>query len=150
MNIRPLRKGMCSLPSPPCFGVPKARLKKVNDLCFDCHKEKGEKVAFKHAPVTSEKGCLSCHPPHAAKNKNLLNMKSDELCFSCHTKTKEVKPKVPHPPFTEGECNSCHNPHGSNIKNIIKGQNGQGLLCVPYRCRNEVFEDLYTSSSDGR
>jgi len=44
--------------------------KERNGLCLECHGEQGRSVARSHTAVTQGKGCLSCHMPHAAKNKD--------------------------------------------------------------------------------
>ncbi len=87
-----------------------------NKVCFTCHTDKEEAVAVTHKPVDSEKGCLSCHAPHAAANKGLLLKEDKELCFQCHAKTKAAeKAKDVHAAFTDESCTVCHNPHGSNF-----------------------------------
>ncbi len=48
----PFKEGEClTCHNPHTSENPKLVLKKMNALCFDCHKEKSEKVAFNHAPV---------------------------------------------------------------------------------------------------
>jgi predicted CXXCH cytochrome family protein len=106
-------------------------------FCFDCHREGESRV--QSFSCWSTKGCLSCHPPHVAKYKHLINTKDAALCFSCHTKTKETPTfKTPHSPFVEGECNACHNPHGSNMKNILKGR----MDTVCYACHTDAKQSF--------
>ena len=37
-------------------------------LCTGCHKELAQVWVVPHAPVKGAKGCMTCHPPHAAAN----------------------------------------------------------------------------------
>ena len=68
--------------------------RKGNDLCVTCHKEKKAAVGFKHAPVASEQGCLSCHRPHSSDNAAAADGDAGALCLSCHAKTKEAAQKA--------------------------------------------------------
>ena len=70
MEHSPFKEGECIT----CHNVhaseyPKLALKKGNTLCFDCHKEKGEKVSVNHAPVTVRRGAFHATPPMQPKIK---------------------------------------------------------------------------------
>jgi predicted CXXCH cytochrome family protein len=93
-----------------------------SSLCFECHKEMGERIAgneFQHKPV--EKSCLECHEPHVStKSKNLLKDDQPGLCRECH-KTEKATFKRAHNnyPVERARCTSCHDPHGSNNRGIL-------------------------------
>ena len=68
-----------------------------------------EKVSKPHKPVTTGAGCVSCHKPHASKQKGLLDTTAAANCAGCHAKVAEQgKKKVVHKPFAQGTCVSCH------------------------------------------
>lgn len=97
-------------------------LKPGNALCFDCHKKMGEalaKVKFKHNPV--EKGCLTCHEPHAsAKGEFLLKNNVTALCTGCHRTDRPIFARQHmNYPVATSRCTSCHDPHGSDMKGIL-------------------------------
>lgn len=96
-------------------------------LCYGCHKEIGhqqEKATHHKIEKNMEKGCSSCHNPHAAPNAKLLIKKPAELCLTCHDKEINKDGRVigsikgfsaghVHEPVAKGECIKCHDVHGS-------------------------------------
>jgi len=97
-------------------------LQSGNELCFGCHKDMGNvvtKVKFKHYPV--EKGCLTCHNPHASiKAKFLLRDEVPSLCLGCHKTNQPMFAKAHmNYPVQRARCTTCHNPHGSDRPGIL-------------------------------
>jgi predicted CXXCH cytochrome family protein len=90
-------------------------------LCYQCHDAKGKKKVV-HPPV-KDGDCISCHNPHGASGKFLLNVGTDQtgLCYGCHD-SEPFKQKYMHSPAAVGECTKCHDPHESNEKALLKGQ----------------------------
>jgi predicted CXXCH cytochrome family protein len=97
-------------------------LSEGNALCFTCHKELGARVAkvkHKHHPV--EKGCMTCHQPHASVNGTfLLKNKVNLLCLGCHKPDRPIflKQHMGYP-VTEADCTGCHDPHGSDLPGLL-------------------------------
>jgi len=72
---------------------------------------KGETIKnakFKHAPV--EKGCVTCHSPHASPNATaLLKSEAPELCKGCHDTNKPFFIKQhANMPVANSQCTQCH------------------------------------------
>jgi predicted CXXCH cytochrome family protein len=69
-----------------------------------------------HRPVLEGDACLTCHDPHASKQKSLLTGTTLVLCGSCHEDTMKRHQRSPaaHPPVGGGECATCHDPHASD------------------------------------
>lgn len=89
------------------------------ELCRTCHSTMVNETFAKsvlHWPVAGKNGCISCHSPHAAKEKGLLKEKTSVLCGTCHAGTlaRLGKVKTQHQPVTEGQCTLCHAPHASD------------------------------------
>jgi predicted CXXCH cytochrome family protein len=83
------------------------------ELCTRCHGEHagdGSKP-FAHAALSTEKGCLGCHSPHAGKTESLL-IRDDvpKTCRSCHGRAMFER-KFRH---AEQDCQTCHEPHGGD------------------------------------
>ncbi|HTG82271.1 MAG TPA: cytochrome c3 family protein, partial [Geobacteraceae bacterium] len=93
---------------------------KVPELCAQCHDALGKKKVV-HSPV-KDGDCLSCHKPHGAANRFLLDVGDDqtELCLGCHDGAP-FKQKYQHGPVAVGACTSCHSPHESAEKALLKG-----------------------------
>jgi DmsE family decaheme c-type cytochrome len=98
--------------------------KSGNELCIECHNDIGSpenKVRFRHAPLEKDRGCLSCHSPHAStRADHLLKTGVPSLCSECH-KTGHATFRGRHMNYnvTDSRCDSCHNPHGSNKKGLL-------------------------------
>ena len=80
-----------------------------DQLCADCHTDKGGPFVFEHGASPVE-GCTSCHAPHGSPNRYMLHFQSvAELCYSCH-------PSQPHTFGLDRQCTDCHRTiHGSNF-----------------------------------
>ena len=92
-------------------------LKAGNELCFGCHKTMGEtlaKIKFRHNPV--EKGCITCHNPHASASAEHLLIDSPlVLCLKCHKSDSPTFTRLHmNYPVAKGNCASCHDVHGSD------------------------------------
>jgi predicted CXXCH cytochrome family protein len=89
-------------------------------LCASCHDGMGKKK-YQHAPV-KEGDCTSCHKPHGANERFLLEVGEDRtaLCLNCHD-AAPFKAKYMHGPAAVGSCNACHQPHESTGKALING-----------------------------
>jgi DmsE family decaheme c-type cytochrome len=85
--------------------------------CLTCHGESHQQSHFaESAHASSDVGCLDCHSPHHAKEKeHLLVQSQPQLCYGCHTSAKADFAKPYHHRVNEGlvQCNDCHNPHGT-------------------------------------
>ncbi len=90
------------------------------DLCLECHQTTGEAInkGKAHLPV-KEKGCTSCHNPHASRHPGLLNYTLSELCYRCHEQGRGFSGPVVHKPVAEGHCLGCHEPHSSVNKALL-------------------------------
>ncbi len=93
-------------------------------VCFACHPDIANKVSATaksiHAPIKSERGCASCHSPHASDEPKLLPKARKDLCLDCHKDLIKKTQTVLHGPVAGG-CTRCHDPHGTpNEKLLIK------------------------------
>lgn len=93
--------------------------KSGSDLCRGCHSDMYNRTFAMnrvHWPLVGKDACLSCHAPHAGKEKGLLKEPLARLCFDCHddARRKFEKAQVKHEPVKSGECTACHDPHASN------------------------------------
>lgn len=98
---------------------PLATKKTGTDLCRGCHNDMVNTtfgLNRVHGPLLSKQGCLSCHNPHAGKQKGILRQPMAVLCNSCHVDNMKRQEKVasPHEPVKNGQCTACHDPHSSN------------------------------------
>ena len=94
-------------------------------VCFKCHDERQFHQKVVHKPVAQGR-CGTCHNPHVAKFKGLVQKRPSELCSSCHQgrweKGKDKKAmRVIHQPVRQGKCLTCHDPHTSRSRGLIKG-----------------------------
>ena len=107
-------------------------------LCKTCHDGMGKKK-FVHAPV-KEGDCLSCHKPHGAGGRFLLEAGDDQsaLCQGCHD-SAALKAKYMHGPAAVGSCTECHDPHESNNKWLLKGSVRE--LCL--KCHADFASTLH-------
>lgn len=90
------------------------------ELCIDCHTDKGGPFVFEH-PASRTEGCTACHSPHGSPNRHLLNhAQVAELCLTCHAAIPQFhlgfSPAGP-PRFNlDTQCTNCHSSiHGSNF-----------------------------------
>lgn len=90
--------------------------------CFACHDDIGTKVEKSpvvHAAVKSEKGCASCHSPHASDNAKLLLAPEKETCLGCHKTVITENMTTLHGPIKEGKCTPCHDPHAGQYAKLV-------------------------------
>ena len=94
-----------------------AKREEVSSRCLTCHGDgRGQAHFSQSAHASADVGCLDCHSPHHAEEKDhLLAKKQPELCYGCHTAAKADFAKPYHHRVNEGlvRCNDCHNPHGT-------------------------------------
>lgn len=109
-------------------------------LCATCHDGIGKKKTV-HPPVR-EGACSSCHDPHGASGRFLLEAEEDyrELCFGCHD-AAPFKRRYLHGPVAEGACTACHDPHDSNAKKLMKDE--VKALCL--KCHEEFARGMATA-----
>ena len=95
--------------------------------CFSCHFDvrsdllKRSKHPLRDSASTSLEGkmtCASCHNPHGARSRALIDAKSvNDKCYECH-----VEKKAPvlweHSPVKE-DCLTCHTAHGSSNDKML-------------------------------
>ena len=89
----PVARRQCeSCHDAPVAGKPLTTKASGAALCRSCHAEQVAAMMGKaqvHWAIASEDACLSCHDPHAGKERGLLL-------------------PVAHPPFAERACDTCH------------------------------------------
>jgi len=113
------------------------------ELCRGCHTDMINETFAKsrvHWPVVDKTGCLSCHEPHASRQKKLLNVPTAALCGRCHkdtldrqarlaqkaaqentaSKIKVDKGAFTHDPVSQGNCTACHAPHASDSAFLMR------------------------------
>jgi predicted CXXCH cytochrome family protein len=106
----------------------------VPGLCFECHDDKskvdGKARKSVHSPV-ADGDCDSCHNPHFAPQKGLLNAEIPALCLECHGAMNEDSDKQPfakqHDPVESGSCPDCHDAHAADFVKLVKKD--QASLC---------------------
>ncbi|CAN5528561.1 hypothetical protein BH10PLA1_BH10PLA1_16820 [soil metagenome] len=115
---------------------PMSLLKPANELCLSCHepvKNAIAKATVSHSPVTSGKGCLNCHTPHAGDFAKLTNDTPAVMCLNCHDKKIEqngvtVAPATDiadstlhkHGELKDGQCGGCHAVHGALENDLLQ------------------------------
>ena len=104
--------------------------------CLTCHGEGHEQSHFaESAHSSSDVGCLDCHSPHHAKEKQRLLVQSQpQLCYGCHTSAKADFAKPFHHRVNEGlvQCIDCHNPHGTATVRQVRALPSGDAIC--YKC----------------
>jgi DmsE family decaheme c-type cytochrome len=104
--------------------------------CLSCHGEAHEQSHFaESAHSSSDVGCLDCHDPHHAKEKQLLLVQNQpQLCYGCHTSAKADFAKPFHHRVNEGlvQCSDCHNPHGTATVRQLRALPSGDFIC--YKC----------------
>ena len=90
------------------------------ETCTGCHKQiRSQLLKPSHHPIIEGKvACTSCHNPHGALSKAMVNAESiPQLCTGCHAEKRG--PFIwGHPPVEEN-CLTCHNSHGSNHARLL-------------------------------
>jgi len=138
-NIHPALEGGCtSCHNPHGSSAKKFLPAEGAAVCFPCHpaiesKVTGSSARSVHPPVLSERGCVSCHDPHASDAPKLLPKTGKDLCLDCHKDLIKKNDVVVHGPIKDKGCTPCHDPHGSP---------NEKLLVQPYST------DFYVSYSD--
>ena len=104
--------------------------------CLRCHGESHPQSHFaESAHASSDVGCLDCHSPHHAKEKEFLLVQNQpQLCYGCHTSAKADFAKPYHHRVNEGmvQCNDCHNPHGTGTVRQVRSLPSGDFIC--YKC----------------
>jgi DmsE family decaheme c-type cytochrome len=104
--------------------------------CLNCHGDAHEQSHFaESAHASDDVGCLDCHSPHHAKDKQyLLVQNQPQLCYGCHTSAKADFAKPYHHRIREGlvQCNDCHNPHGTATVRQVRPLPSGDAVC--YKC----------------
>ena len=100
--------------------------KPMQDTCLTsgCHDKVKDQMAaapVKHAAMTSEKSCASCHDPHAAQQPHLIADRTDAVCVTCHKEMKQqlASSQFLHGPVRVGNCSACHDPHGGKFNDLL-------------------------------
>jgi predicted CXXCH cytochrome family protein len=94
-------------------------------LTSGCHDDVKQHMAVapvKHAAMTDEKSCSSCHNPHASPQQDhLLADRADKLCVTCHKEMKQqlASSQFLHGPVRVGNCSACHDPHGVLFSGLL-------------------------------
>ncbi len=104
--------------------------------CLTCHGESHQQSHFAESGhASSAVGCLDCHSPHHAAEKQYLLVQSQpQLCYSCHTSAKADFAKPFHHRVNEGlvQCNDCHNPHGTATVRQVRALPSGDAVC--FKC----------------
>lgn len=117
---KPVANKMCNQCHEEATSVNPLKIKKEGyELCRGCHNEMINQTFGKnriHWPLLGKEGCLSCHNPHAGKQKGILKDSMITLCGRCHADTikRQEKSLSKHEPIAEGRCTDCHDPHASD------------------------------------
>jgi DmsE family decaheme c-type cytochrome len=95
--------------------------------CFTCHFDvradmmKRSRHPLRDATRASMSGkmsCSSCHNPHGARSRALIDARSvNDKCYECHTE-KRAPVLWEHSPVKE-DCLVCHTPHGSSNERLL-------------------------------
>jgi len=93
---------------------------KATDLCVRCHSAVKLAAARPDAHKAMQKGCVTCHTPHAADEKGLVRARDERsLCLSCHKELgRQLSASLSKHPVKE--CSACHAPHASDQKPLLK------------------------------
>lgn len=103
------------------------------DLCLACHSNiqgRMEPAKFKHAPLGSDAGCVSCHSPHAATYPHQIRRDPVALCLNCHTdqaRARVTKAHL-HAPVFSMSCLICHEEHGGDRPRRLRAETN--TLCL--------------------
>lgn len=103
------------------------------DLCLTCHsniQERMEQAKFKHAPLSSDAGCVSCHSPHAATYPHQIRRDPVALCLNCHSdqaRARATKAHL-HAPVFSMSCLICHEEHGGDRPRRLRAETN--TLCL--------------------
>ncbi len=107
--------------------------------CLQCHEYGEEHANFSRSQHSANNvGCVSCHSPHHAKEKQgLLTLKQPELCYSCHTETKQDFSRPFRHRVDQGlvQCSDCHNPHGGFLTKQLRATAAQDQVC--FKCHTD-------------
>ncbi len=57
-------------------------VKRLNDVCYECHQDKEGPFLFEHEPVSER--CTICHDPHGTVADNMLKQNEPFICLQCH------------------------------------------------------------------
>jgi len=108
----------------------------TSERCLTCHSDSRAQGHFpQSAHASSDVGCLDCHSPHHAQEKEfLLARKQPDLCYGCHTTEKADFAKPFHHRVNEGlvQCNDCHNPHGTGTLRQVRALPSGDAVC--FKC----------------
>ncbi|HXY40984.1 MAG TPA: cytochrome c3 family protein, partial [Vicinamibacteria bacterium] len=102
---------------------PTALLAGVEELCARCHAPVKQAAARPDAHPAMQKGCLTCHTPHAAEVKGLLKGDGQSACLACHDGVRRTLAGAfsTHPLRADkGGCAGCHTGHASDQKPLLK------------------------------
>ena len=151
-TCRSARANACCATTPTPPRIRHCSTAKGNGLCVTCHQRRRSAVAFAHAPVAGEKGCLSCHSPHSAENEQLLTADAGPLCASCHAKTKEAGAESEDAACARRDGRVHRLPRCARLERQghPEGQDGPRLLRLPHRRRDHVHQDLHAPAGAGR
>ena len=115
----------------------------INATCLLCHDTVGgfsPTARYTH-PAIQAGSCVSCHNPHHAQFKNLLNQDPSDpaFCLTCHaTMGEKINSfKFKHGAMALGNgCNNCHLTHFSDNKHLLK--TADGGICIA--CHGDKIE----------
>lgn len=136
---KPVASKMCSqCHNDATSGSPLQTKRSGSELCKECHSDMVNSTFAKnkvHWPLLGKQGCLTCHNPHAAKEKGLLKADLITVCGNCHKDTiqRQEKSLTKHDPIQKGNCMACHDPHGSNSQFLI---NKPSIIDVCGKCHD--------------
>jgi DmsE family decaheme c-type cytochrome len=95
--------------------------------CFSCHFDvRGDVMKRSAHPLrdasrlgrTGQMTCSSCHNPHGARSRALIDARSvNDKCYQCHAE-KRAPVLWEHSPVKE-DCLVCHNAHGSSNDKLL-------------------------------
>ena len=113
--------------------VPFDPAKKTSARCLSCHGEAHEQSHFaESAHSSSDVGCLDCHSPHHAKEKEfLLVQEQPQLCYGCHISAKADFAK----PYHHRVAENLPVPVTFGLaRSREEADEGRGRVCKPRLC----------------
>jgi DmsE family decaheme c-type cytochrome len=122
-----------------------------NTTCFTCHFDVRADLLKRSAhplrdrtsaSATGTMQCSSCHNPHGARTRALIDARSvNDKCYQCHA---ELRAPVlwEHSPVKE-DCLICHTPHGSSNEKLLVSR-------VPRLCQDCHMQGRHQSGTLAR
>ena len=92
-----------------------------NEICLDCHNDRGRIHWLSSAHEVEDLACVSCHSVHG-KDDVIQRASQNEMCFECHKYIQAETFAASSHPIKDNKviCSDCHNAHGSAGPALLK------------------------------